>query len=69
MHPDIEKFYTDAGLDIAYMSKFYAWAIKVEGVYSIIARRESDNQVLYELEGAWYDEEEMLRIIKLKAFL
>jgi hypothetical protein len=74
MHPDIKKFWEDIGtVEIsmdAYLN-YDCWYVKIENIlpHQIIARRWRHNPIQYFFGDKEYTEQQMLRMIKLKAFL
>jgi hypothetical protein len=83
MHPDIEKFWKDLGytIDIDILQsdywKFY-WAVHRVGKYPYQYVGQSDpvppgtkkaKCTLYFIDGKEFSENEMLKVIKLKAFI
>lgn len=68
MHPEIKKFWEDAGYSISNENLESS---------SVITARKSDSPILetigfgdtYKFKNKWYSEEEMLRIIRMKAFM
>ena len=75
MHPDIKKFWESGPPEWrkVYITEFegtYVWyVIPGNQQYSTIAVKEGDSPITYMLKTQEYTEEQMLRIIKLKAFL
>jgi len=70
MHPEIQKFWEDAGFD--------PWPIKQNGgnevhwmisVIETVAYANPNCSMRYYLAKEWHDEKTALRIIKMKAFL
>ena len=75
IHPNIEKFWTDQGFRIEYRPYSYQWiAISEYNVRRLISYISVDMDTListnlYSFSNMFYTEEEMLKIIKLKAFI
>ena len=70
MHPDIKKFWEDTGHTLHGPSLIDSWTIYVDtgGVIPIYLIETVCHGDRYRFKKEWYSEEEMLRIIKLKAF-
>jgi hypothetical protein len=69
MHPEIEKFYTDANIEIVYIQHFDIWARVVNNKYITIAGYNGNGKIEYLLDGQWYPEKIAVRMVRLKAFL
>lgn len=71
MHPNIEKFWNDANYLISHRHGDFYWlaSSSMEFPFIVALTLVSDKFVKYSFEGKWYSEQEMLRIISLKAFL
>jgi hypothetical protein len=81
MHPDIKKFWENFGRPIGgySFSAVDVWFVRSDPEYydqggpppplneDIIFMNGKNNP--YRMHGQWYSEEEMLKIIKMKAFL
>ena len=72
MHPDIKKFWEDSGHNISVyvIGDERLWIARKNGELSgghIIYHHTGSDE--YYWDHSWYNEEEMLRIVKLKAFL
>ena len=68
MHPDIKKFWENAGYvltEVPKLSNFEWWA----GVHLLVASFDESNGMIYIFNGQKYSESEALKVIKLKAFL
>jgi hypothetical protein len=66
MHPDIKKFWEDAGYDI------FGWYALNNSQILVVAGRDDiliERATMYYFNGNTYAEQEMLNLIKLKAFL
>jgi hypothetical protein len=74
MHPDIQQFWKET-YDTIYLTEFddivYWYVIRNLAASPTIAKciRGSDKPVVYYFDDQEYTEEQMLRLIKLKAFL
>jgi hypothetical protein len=68
MHPEIKKFWEDAGHILHGPSLIESWEIHIghAPIWRIETVCHGDR---HRFNGEWYSEEEMLRIIKQKAFL
>lgn len=81
MHPDIIKFWQDAGYTISNLTlsppntnpldanTYFFIRKNYQIVPLLIANLLNNGAVKYEINGHWYSETEALRIIKLKAFV
>lgn len=81
MHPNIKKFWEDAGYEViclrpAIEDDYTFWTAMKDGKQSFYVARISNNDLVAdsyrlpdEISCNIFSEEEMLRIIKLKAFL
>ena len=80
MHSEIDRFWKDAGYDVMAVIlltpkestytwfNFYAFKPEWRGIDYIIIASYKD-KILYYWDNVGYPEEQMLKIIKLKAFL
>lgn len=73
MHPEIRKFWETDGKEIVCIDKSTGKLTNVpmylvDGVI-VACRPYIDGDIVYYLMGQWYYEAEMLRRVKLKAFL
>jgi hypothetical protein len=73
IHPEIKKFWEEAGHTVVGPSLIDSWEIHIStdptGVWPLYRIEIICHGDRYRYNGQWYSEEEMLRIIKLKAFL
>lgn len=67
MHPEIKKFWENAGYKIRRDNLELYWAQRVHWETHIATQTESG--MVYYWDTKYYSETEMLRIIKQKAFL
>jgi hypothetical protein len=68
MHPEIRKFWEDAGHKLIGPSLIDTWEIhRGPGPFYLIDVVCHGNR--HRINKEWYSEEEMLRIIRLKAFI
>lgn len=80
MHPEIKKFWESEGYSISNedqkmtgtVSGYKSIKVDADSQYAIISKIETlafGDRYRWPSNGQWYSEEEMLRIIKQKAFL
>lgn len=73
MHPTIKKFWEDAGWDISNEDQIGTGTVSgykhIGGPWPISKIKTLAFGATYAFDDKWYSEEEMLRIVKLKAFL
>ena len=76
MHPDIKSFWENLGYTIKYEGcTVYSFDIIVDSKlndivsYNIITKDYKDKRIYLWLDRKYYYEEEILRLIKLKAFI
>lgn len=68
MHPDIRKFYEDAGYTVLGPSKLSSYEIHIGNEpFRLIKVICHGNKYYFNKE--WYSEEKMLRIVRLKVFI
>lgn len=69
MHPEIEKFLVKSYGEPVYYKYDTYWQKVDLNVYIMARRFPPDPQLMYPFYDGWKTEEQMLRLIKLKAFL
>lgn len=73
MHPEIKRFWIETGHQLVGPTAINSWEIHIklgEGWLGQLCKIETvchGNR--YRFENEWYSEEEMLKLIKLKAFI
>jgi hypothetical protein len=78
MHPEIRKFWCDRGWEIVYFQDHRIFQARRQSIVDhdfaiwnveIVAKFLALTTIKYYLDGKWYSQDEMLKIIKMKVFL
>jgi hypothetical protein len=69
MHPEIKKFYEASSEGVVYFQDYKLYVMLKDNTYHTIAVYDDDNNLQHSVGGKNWNEAEMLKLIKLKAFL